>query len=361
MQLDYKEDWEEARDRYEAWWRGEYIGRAGIWVTAPRDSRPDLPPPDKPEDPYKRWTDLDYISALNDHEHRNTYFGGEALPVWTTGYPGHISIPAFLGCPCILDHKTGWWDPILLDEDWHPEDIELDKKNSWYAFGLKAIERGARESFGKSIPSIGAFGGNGDTLSALRGTERLLLDLIDRPDIVRETENHLMDVWMDVYDTFYDIVSPASDAGSICYFSLWAPGKVYGVHNDFSYMISTEMYKDLFWPELKRQTEFLDHAVYHVDGIGAFKHVPTICQIDTVQALQILPGSGQPSPLHYREVLEFVQKAGKNLHITIAPDEVEAALSMLSAKGLFIKVKGAGTETEARRLVDLVQKKSRII
>ena len=360
MKLTYKDDWEAARERYLNWWHGEYIGRAGMWVTAPKDSQPGTPPPQEPADPVRRWTDLDYIAALNDYQHRSTHFGGEALPVWTTGYPGHISIPAFLGCPCQLDHNTGWWDPILLDRDWRPEDLRLNEETGWYAFGLKALERGTRESIGKSIPSIGAFGGSGDTLSALRGTERLLLDLVDRPGRVRETEKRLMDIWIAVFESFHSIVAPASHGGTTCYFNLWAPGKFYGVHNDFSYMISTAMFEDLFLPEIRRQTEFLDYTVYHVDGIGAFKHVPLLCQIDTIQAFQILPGSGQPSPLHYREILETVQKAGKNLHITIAPDEVEAALDMLSASGLFIKVKRASSETEAKKLIETTQKKSRI-
>jgi len=36
MSLFYKEDWEEAKDRYRMWWNGEYFGRCGLWVTSPR-------------------------------------------------------------------------------------------------------------------------------------------------------------------------------------------------------------------------------------------------------------------------------------------------------------------------------------
>ena len=35
MELAYKEDWPQARERYEAWWQGEIVDRAVIQVIAP--------------------------------------------------------------------------------------------------------------------------------------------------------------------------------------------------------------------------------------------------------------------------------------------------------------------------------------
>ena len=72
------------------------------------------------------------------------------------------------------------------------------------------------------------------------------------------------------------------------------------------------------------------------DGIAAFSHVDALCELPRLNALQILPGAGKPSPLHYMDVLRKVQSAGRNLHITIAPEEVRPALDALSARGLFI-------------------------
>jgi phosphoglycolate phosphatase-like HAD superfamily hydrolase len=69
-----------------------------------------------------------------------------------------------------------------------------------------------------------------------------------------------------------------------------------------------------------------------------------------LQALQIHPGAGKPSPLHYIDVLKRVQATGKNLHITLPAEEVRPALEQLSARGLFI-VTGCHTEAEARELL----------
>jgi hypothetical protein len=352
MSLLYKPDWEETQHRYLAWWSGEAIGRCALAVTAPRANGPAIVLPEPPEDPVERWTDLDYITALNEYQHATTFYGGEAFPLWNGGYPGHTSIPAFLGCPTTLDMNTGWWDPVFDGDDdgWDVTSLSIDPENRWWQFTLKQLKRGIQESAGKSVPDIGgALGGCGDTLAALRGTFPLLYDVAYVPDQVRQAELYLMEMWIEVYNTLYDLVHEAA-GGSTCWFHLWSPGRFYAAHCDFSYMISPQMFCDLFLPAIERQTRFLDHAVYHVDGIGAFRHVPALLELPYLQAIQILPGAGKPSPLHYLDTLRLVQAKGKNLHVTISPDEVETALDLLSARGLFISTH-CETEEQARYLL----------
>ena len=129
MDLAYKPDWEETRERFLAWWAGDALGRCALAVTAPRADTPPLPAPLPPTDPVARWTDLDYVAACNEHRHSTTFYGGEAFPVWEGGYPGHTGIPAFLGCPTTLDERTGWWDPILTEDDWEVTTIEFQRKS----------------------------------------------------------------------------------------------------------------------------------------------------------------------------------------------------------------------------------------
>lgn len=357
MELLYKPDWAETKLRYSAWWAHEALDRCAIQVTAPRDGVAKTACPERPKTPEARWTDLDYISKLNEIGFRNTYFGGEAFPVWHPGYPGHTAIPAFLGCPTDLDFETGWWNPVLTGPDIDFKSLRLDKQGKWWQFTLRMLRRAAQECQGKAIPSIGAFGGCGDTLAAVRGSDRLLLDVMDRPEQVRAAESYFMDMWCEVYDEFYAIVHAVS-GGSTSWGGFWSPGKTYMAQNDFAYMISPKMYRELFVAEIEKQTRFLDHTMYHVDGEGNFAHVPALCELPRLQALQILPGDGKPSALHYLDVLKTVQRAGKNLQIYLDSDEVETALSRLSARGLMISTSCA-TEAEAKALLENAKKWSR--
>jgi len=357
-QLLYKPDWEETKERFKAWWAGEYFGRCAISVTAPKTDPSPISKPADAKTIEQKWYDLDWISAQNNYCMSQIFYGGEALPVWNGGYPGHKAIPAFLGCPTSLDWNTGWWDPILSGEDIEFQKLKINKADRNYRFMLDLLRRGVKEVRGKSLVSIGAFGGCGDTLAALRGTERLLYDCAERPDQVRAAEEFLMDMWMEHYNILYEIIREA-DEGSTSWFDLWSPGKFYAAQNDFAYNISPQMYRDLFLPVIEKQTRFLTHCVYHVDGVNNFAHVDALLELPRLQAYQILPGAGKPSPLHYMDVLKKVQKAGKNLHISIRPEEVETALSELSARGLFIAT-SCGTEIEARDLLKNVEKWSKV-
>ena len=351
MPLLYKEDWEDAKQRTIAWWAHENSGRCGMSVCAPLDHPTEIEVPPHGDTPEDRWYDLDHLSASCEAGHARTFYGGEAFPVWNVGYPGHTSHGCYLGSRVELDWNTGWvhTHPALAGEALDCTSLHVDESSRSYQFQIAALRRGAADAKGKSIPGVGAFGGCGDTLGSLRGTERLLYDVLDRPDEVRAAELYLMDQWCDLYDRFYQITRDAAE-GSTCWFGLWSPGKFYASQNDFSYMISPKTYEDVFLPGLLKQLDFLDHSVYHVDGISAFAHVDMLCGLDDLQALQILPGAGKPSPLHYMPVLKKVQAAGKNLHISIGPDDVKTALDELSARGLFIET-WCATEAEARDLL----------
>lgn len=355
--LVYKEDWPQAQKRIEAWWAREPIGRAAMAVQARRTNAPNESMPDRIRDPEKKWTNLEYFDRHRKWEFGQTFYGGEAFPTWNFGYPGRENVAVFLGCPVELGPDTGWVSPILTGEGIDVSGLKIDPENKWWKFTLKALEFGAERCRGKALLSIGAFGGAGDILAALRGPEQLLIDIIERPDEILAAEMKLMDVWIDVYRQFQEITAKGA-YGTTCWFPLWSPGRFYAAQCDFAYMISPRDFRRLFMPAVVKQTEFLDHTVYHVDGEGNFAHVDALCEIPRLQALQILPGDGKPSPLHYMKILKKVQAAGKNLHITIRADEVETALSELSARGLFVNT-SCKTEEEARTLLKNAEKWSR--
>ena len=116
--------------------------------------------------------------------------------------------------------------------------------------------------------------------------------------------------------------------------------------------------QDIYLPVLQKQLDFLDYAIYHLDGLGNFAHVDLLCELENLQSLQILPGEGQPNPLHYMSVLKKVQAARKHLCLWPWPNEVRPALAELSAKGLFI-VTSCQTEQEAKDLLRKAEKWSK--
>ena len=355
-QLLYKPDWAEAKHRLTTWWKGERLDRCLMTVCAPRDGAEALGPAPRAATIEQRWCDLAYLTAANEHRHRSTFFGAEAFPTWTPGYPGYVSLPTLYGSPFTLDWDTGWHCPILTGDRLDISSLKVDRAGRWWRFGDELLEHARAASAGKSIPSVFDLFGVGDTLGVLRGTQQLLLDLMDDPAGVREAELKLVDDWIVVFTHQVDIL--CRDGGLYAtWFPLWAPGRFYPMQCDVSYGISPESFRECFVPALRKWAEFLDYAIYHLDGVGAFHVVDEVCGIEKIGAIQVLPGAGKPGPLHYLDVLRRVQRHGKGLHISIVPDEVEQALSLLSSRRLCIET-WARSETHARELIDLARKNS---
>ena len=319
-------------------------------MTAPKKNPPPTPKPHNATTIEQQWYDLDWISARNDYAMSQTFYGGEALPVWSGGYAGHKGIATFLGCPISLDWRTGWNEPILLGENIDFKNLKINKTDPNYQFMLDLLRRGVKESMGKCLVSIGAFGGCGDTLAALRGTERLLYDCAERPDQVRAADQYLMDIWCEHYDAMFKIIREA-DEGATSWFALWSPGKFYAAHNDFAFNISPQMYRELFLRAIEKQARFLTHCIYHVDGVNNFVHVDALLELPRVQAYQIAPGTGKPNALAYMDVLKKIQKAGRNLWISLPTKDIRAALETLSARGLYIQT-AAKSEDDAKELLE---------
>jgi hypothetical protein len=379
-ELEYKPDWEETKQRFIAWWNREDFGRCGLAVRAPRKGvafakRATIPPvyglrsadepmdeaaPRYPDAIEDRWLDLDYIRRSNEYRMRRTYYGGEALPVWNAGYPGWDAIWTFLGCPIELAEETGWSRPILHAprlSDHDCRELVIPPDNRWWQFAERVHRFAVEESRGKSLPGIQGIGGCGDTLAALRGTERLLFDVMDCPDSVREFDQYLMKQWFDVYEKFFQITREGAE-GSTAWTNLWSPGRYYLPHNDFSCMISPEQFRRIFLPSLEMQTRYLDHSIYHLDGEMAYMHVDALCELPRLTGLQILTSTGK-SVLQYLDVLKKVQRAGKNLWFILKPEEVHDALDNLSSRGLFIDTECA-SEAEARSLLANAEKWSKV-
>ena len=102
----------------------------------------------------------------------------------------------------------------------------------------------------------------------------------------------------------------------------WLPmycsdGRYYIPSCDFSIMVSTEMFREFFLPELLAEIAWLDRTVYHLDGPGALRHLDTLLDIGQLDAIQFVYGDGAKPASRWMHVFKRIQAGGKNLHITI--------------------------------------------
>ena len=334
MDLMYKEDWPQARERLIAWWHREIIDRVCVQVYAPKTGCENAKKP-----PYtdleQYWMDYDYIREEMFHKCQTQFYGGEAVPVLEKlGSPPEFPRPA-RGVHYRED--TIWYDPVI--EDWDDARIGIDPDAEWFNQWLRHYQRVVDDAYGYYyVPLIG-IASTGDTLSSMRGSTELCMDLILNPDKVKEAENKLLGPdWCKAYDRIWDVISAKMD-GMAYWHLTWAPGRTFHLQNDFSYMISNEMFREFFLDNLVRQIEHIDYSMYHLDGVPALRHLDSLLEIDKLDAIQFIPGAGSKGYIYYVDVFRRILEAGKSTFIVgVNPKEMEQLMAELPHDGLMFSV-----------------------
>jgi len=341
-------NWEKIKERFCAFWENEIVDRCCMALYAAKSDAGQYPPPATPSKVTDRWDNFDYMTAANEHRFKTTHYGAEAFPVWHAGFAGGWDwMVTHLKCPWRPAEDTAWVDPILTEgelTDYDYNDYVIEDDDLMWLMSKRIHTFNAQSARGRVIAGTGALGGCGDNLAAMRGNENLLIDLIECPEYVAAFDRHLYLQWKKVYEWIYQLMREQND-GSVCgWFPLWSPGRFYPLHNDFAYMISPKMFRQIFLPNLAEQAEYLDHTCYHVDGEGNFNHIEALLEVPKIQCLQVLPGAGKPGQLSYIKYLRRIQEAGHSIHLYISGDEVEDACRLLSSRGMFLDVQCSSVE-----------------
>ena len=155
----------------------------------------------------------------------------------------------------------------------------------------------------------------------------------------------LFEVFKKITDELYSITT-RNLKGSSNWMGIWHPEKWYVTSSDFMCMISNDMFNEFILPELIAELDYLDASVFHLDGPGALKHLAALLKIPKLKGIQWVYGAGQPTASHWIPVLKKIQAAGKMIHVTIIPEDLDVLLEELSPEGVMYCV-NVGNEEEA--------------
>ena len=345
MELLYKPDFEDARAHWEAFWQQDIIDRPCLAVTAPKAGCERPPGP-----PYMDGWDGDFEDAVARWEaHAEaTYFCGDAMPYFLPSF-GPDQFGAFLGADLTrADSPTSWAVPFV--ENW--EDVlplKLDANNPWWQKMLSFMRTAAKASEGKYLVGMLDLHSNLDALASIREPQDLAMDLLDCPELVHRALADVRAIYSQVYDGLYE-AGRMDGRGTIGWLSFYSPGKFTAIQCDFAIMVSPAQFDEFIRPALVEETGFLDHSIYHYDGIGALRHLESVLSIPTLDGIQWVPGAGNPPQSEWPELLLQIQNAGKTLHINASPEEVKRLHGILQPERVFYQT-STKTEREADALI----------
>lgn len=340
--------WEMSKKRFEAFWNREILDRCLISITSMKDGGKPVQPVFRDE---KYFTTPEIIIGHNRKCFQETYFAGEAYPIilHDLGAGGHAGF--FKGEKHAFQ-DTVWFFPGIE----HPDQVEFDENSFLYKKSIEIAKAFAEDSKGDYFVGMPDATGNADALAHLMGSENLMTAMLDEPEAVKRALKKIQYAYERIMNETHVILKDVNDGGGcVGWLRTWAPGFHAQMQCDMSVMISKGMFDEFIVQELSEQSKMLDYALYHFDGTEQIRHLDSLLGIPGIKAIQWTQVYGQPPCTEYIPVLKRIQEAGKNLVISVAPEQVMTLMENLSSKGLYL-LTSVPTQYDADELMKLVSK-----
>jgi hypothetical protein len=334
-----QEQYRRAMDHLEAWWNHQDIGRALFDAVIPIGPAPE-------ENLNRYWpspqADPDIAGLVEAQLARAAAAEplAEHLPILCHHYGQRgtpMNLAWYLGGPIRFTDYSVYVEHCI--EDWDAFEIRFDPHHPWVKHSDDLIRAQGQAGADRALTWMPDLGDALTTFSLLRGTERLLMDLLEIPDVIEQKVRDFTVAFIEAHRHFHEIYLQywPGDTNAC---NLWAPGTTYFNQCDFSTMISPAMFRQFVVPELIAYDDYLEYVFWHLDGYEEVRHVPALLELDFLRAIQIQPGANNPtaSSEQWLPVCKQIQEAGKGLYVYAhSPEEFAFLAGELDTTGLLIR------------------------
>jgi len=166
----------------------------------------------------------------------------DSFPRWWPNF-GPGSLAAIMGSELEYVNDTTWFHPLPVDDLYFIQP-NFNEASPWWRRHQDFVERAVARWQDTLVIGSADIGGNLDVLASLRGSNRLLTDLVDHPEHVQQLTNLITKAWVDMYKTIDGLLSK-TQKGRSYWTPFWAPGSMALLQCDFSSMISPKMFNRL--------------------------------------------------------------------------------------------------------------------
>lgn len=335
----WKPNWQETRRHFIDWWdhRGLVLGMWG----APLAGQPhEIVPDPGPAPLVEAYTDATLRARLNRYGLSRRAFPADCLPLAGADMgPGSLCL--YIGGEPEFTPQTVWFHPSIQGVE-APETLPpftFDPNGRWWRLTEATLRAHVEAGRGKYFASCPDLAENLDILSALREPQTLMMDMIERPEWVRQKLAEINRVFFEAYERIYDMIR--LEDGSSCFgaFVLWGPGKTAKVQCDAAAMISPDMFAEFVVPPLKQQCAWLDCSMFHLDGTQCIGHLDALLAIDELDAIEWTPQAGieQGGASRWYPMYRRILAAGKSLQVLgVEPGEVIPLLDAIGGRGVYV-------------------------
>lgn len=339
------------KERLIAWWEHKELDRPCIMAYTPKYGAvwPEAPAPDD------YWLKPDLLAGQVFQRARNLRYLGEAQPYLYIDY-GACAVGLQMGAKGHWRSlETIWTDPCVDSAD---QVAGLHPGGEWKRIQDAAIARALELGKGRAMLSSYCLGAAADTTAALMGTENLLCAMMDEPDAVKRAFEAVKRETIALFERLV-CECEAQDTLLSGWHAIWAPGPSTPIQEDFSYMIGPGMFDEFCLPHIRDMVDAVPYSFYHLDGIQALSHLPSLLKIPNLKVIQWQPGEGHSDILQWTEVIERILKGGKSCQVYVKASEVDELIKRVGKDGMLLIV--SGTEQELKVLEEKYQLESNLM
>jgi hypothetical protein len=353
MPIDHIDDWEMRLARQNAFWDCAVIDRPVVVMTTPAPDAGPPPPPRPHADDRARWWDTQRVVEQAVHGARSTRYHGDALPLACPNLGPEV-FSAWFGIDLEYTDRTAYAIPVI--ESWDDAGkLEFSEENLYWRKMLELTDALLQAGRGLYYVGLTDLHPGGDAIAAFRDPQDLNLDLLMHPEEVKALLNRTYDIYYKVMDFWFDTLLDQHGQAACCWAGIVSERRWYVPSNDFSCMVSPEMFREFFLPGIVEECRYLEASMYHLDGPGALHHLDDLLAIDELNAVQWVYGSGNGRATDWLHIYRRIQEAGKGMQLTIAPGELDTITEALRPEGVWLRV-GVRNEDDAAEVLRRVER-----
>lgn len=237
-----------------------------------------------------------------------------------------------------IDKETIWAHPHLTTIK-EVFDVVLQREQPYYQTILSHTRSSTGKSAGHHYVSCYAHCGVLDNLSGICGPEKLLVAMIEEPDLVLQALEHLTTIWWDSFEEQYQIIDQAGNYGSMSWPGVWTPHPhTYALQEDVSYMISPDMFERFCLPFIREASQRLGGGFYHLDGVPAIRHLDHLLDLDDIKVIQWIPGAGKWDLNLWYDLIRKIVDAGKSCQLFARAEEVAPLVEAVGSDRLLLLI-----------------------
>lgn len=332
VELESKPDFDQAMQRIYAWCEQQVIDRPPVRFSRHNAEYEILDDASRWPDQRARWYDEEHQIERFLRSIAGKRFLGETFPIfWPNLGPNFFA--GLYGCRLEFADVTSWAEPILDD---YTRPIVLDWQSEYLRKLDSLTQRALAICQGRFLVGYTDLHPGIDWLAALRGAERLCLDLLDDPDAVCAALQISTPDFLKVFDHF-DTQLKAADQLSVSWMAIPFFGRMHIPSCDFATMIAPRQFREFVLPVLYQEVQTMTHNLFHLDGKGVARHLDAILELPNVQAIQWVQGVGADQPiLQWVPLIQRIQAAGKSVVVDLTRAELEPLIDAVRPEGIYL-------------------------